>query len=169
MKHLTLIRHAKAVEATQGDDDHERVLRGRGRRAAAELGQQLAGNIPDLILCSTAARTRETVACATGIWPRVPVIRFERELYLVAAARLLRHLEQIEPAFETVWLVGHNPGIHELVRQLAAHAVGAERFPELTQRFPTAARATFAIDTDRWRDLPHARLELLEFVLSMME
>jgi phosphohistidine phosphatase len=164
MKRLTLIRHAKAVEAMPGDDDHERALRGRGRRAAAELGQQSAGTIPDLILCSTAVRTRETVTCAAEIWPRIPVIRFERELYLLDAARLLRHFEQIEPEFESVWLVGHNPGIHDLVRQLAARAAGADRFPDLRQHFPTTARAAFAVNADRWRDLPHAKLELLEFV-----
>ncbi len=79
-KRLTLIRHAKAVEATTFEDDHERALRGRGRRAAAELGQQLAATPPDLILCSTAARTRQTVACATGSWPHSPPIRYERGL-----------------------------------------------------------------------------------------
>lgn len=165
MKQLTLIRHAKAVEATAFEDDHERPLRGRGRRAAAELGAQLEATPPDLILCSTASRTRQTVACATGGWKHSPPIRYERELYLVSAARLLRRLEQIEPDIGSAWLVGHNPGIHDLTRQLAGRAAGAAKWPELMQRFPTAARAVFAIDADRWRDLVHARLELLDFVL----
>jgi len=169
MKLLTLIRHAKAVDATGIEDDHERGLRGRGRRAATELGQQLAASPPDLILCSTALRTRQTVACAIAGWPHSPPIRYERELYLVGAARLLRRLEQIEPEFGSAWLVGHNPGIHDLARQLAGRAAGAERFSELMQRFPTAARAVFTIDADRWRDLVHARLELVDFVLPAAE
>ena len=169
MKLLTLIRHAKAVEATVFEDDHERALRGRGRRAAAVLGQQLAATPPALILCSTAARTRQTVACATGGWDELPPIRYERGLYLVSAGQLLRRLEQIEPEFDSAWLVGHNPGIHDLARQLAGRAQGAEDFPELSQRFPTAARAVFTIDADRWRDLVHARLELKEFVLPTAE
>ena len=169
MKQLILIRHAKAVEATGFEDDHERPLRSRGCRAAAELGAQLEATPPDLILCSTASRTRQTVACATGGWKHLPPIRFERELYLVSAARLLRHLELIEPEIGSAWLVGHNPGIHDLARQLASRSTGAAEFPELMQRFPTAARAVFAIDADRWRDLVHARLELLDFVLPSGE
>jgi phosphohistidine phosphatase len=169
MKLLTLIRHAKAVEATVFEDDHERALRGRGRRAATALGQQLADQPPSLILCSTAARTRQTVACATGGWAEMPPIRYERGLYLVSPGQLLRRLEQIEPEHGSVWLVGHNPGIHDLARQLAGRAQGAEDFPELAQRFPTAARAVFAVDADRWRDLVHAPLQLREFVLPAAE
>ncbi|MGB8840359.1 MAG: histidine phosphatase family protein [Aliidongia sp.] len=165
MKHLTLIRHAKAVDASEGGQDHERGLRERGRMAAAELGRHLAVAPPALILCSTATRTRETVAYAVASWPRLPVIRYLPGLYLASAGGLLRQIEQIEPTFETVWLVGHNPGLHELALQLARHAAGAERFPELAQRFPTAARARFAIDADRWQDLGQARLTLLEFVV----
>jgi phosphohistidine phosphatase len=169
MKLLTLIRHAKAVEATVLEDDHERTLRGRGRRAATELGRQLAETPPDLILCSTSARTRQTVACATAAWPHSPPIRYERGLYLVGAAQLLRRIEQIESEFSSAWLVGHNPGMHDLARQLAGRAAGAERFPELAQRFPTSARAVFKVDADRWRDLVHAKLELVEFVLQGVE
>jgi|HubBroStandDraft_1064217.scaffolds.fasta_scaffold00007_117 phosphohistidine phosphatase len=169
MKHLTLIRHAKAVDAANDEDDHDRVLRGRGRRAAAEIGAQLAAVPPDLVLSSTAARTRETVECAVAGWPHRPAILYEQELYLVSAARLLRRLELIEPEIGAVWIVGHNPGIHELARQLAARASGAGRFPDLMQRFPTGARAVFAIDADRWRALVHAKLELLDYVLPTLE
>jgi phosphohistidine phosphatase len=169
MKLLTLIRHAKAVEATGSEDDHERALRGRGRRAAADLGRQLAATPPDLILCSTASRTRQTVACATADWPHLPPIRYEGELYLASALQLLRQIERIEPEFASVWLVGHNPGVHDLARMLAGHAAGVGRFPELAQRFPTSARAVFAIDADAWRDLVHARLELRDFVLTSAE
>jgi phosphohistidine phosphatase len=166
MKLLTLIRHAKAVEATGYEDDHERDLRGRGRRAAAELGRQLAAPPPDLILCSTAARTRQTVACATADWPSLPPIHYEGELYLVSALQLLRRVERIEPEFSSAWVVGHNPGIHDLARMLATRAAGAERFPELAQRFPTSARAVFAIDADAWRDLVHSLLEFRDFALT---
>jgi phosphohistidine phosphatase len=165
MKQLTLIRHAKAVEASMLEDDHERALRGRGRRAATELGRELAGQIPDLILCSSAARTRETVACAIAVWPHSPPVLYERDLYLESAPRLLRRLERIAPDIGGAWLVGHNPGIHDLARHLAGRAAGVERFAELTQHFPTAARAVFTIDTDRWSDLGHAPLTLVDFVV----
>jgi phosphohistidine phosphatase len=165
VKCLTLIRHAKAVDVTDGGADHERVLRDRGRRAAAVVGRQLAAAPPDLITCSTAARTRETVACAIATWPDLPVVRYQRELYLASARELLRHIEQIEPEFETVWLVGHNPGLHELALLLARRAAGVESFPDLTQGFPTAARAVFAVDADRWRDLGQAGLALVEFAV----
>lgn len=163
MKHLNLIRHGKAVDATGFEEDHERPLRDRGRRASAELGQLLAAPPPDLILCSTALRTRQTVACAIAAWPLVPAIRYEGELYLSSAARLRYCLEQIEPDIDRVWLVGHNPGIHELARLLAGGTAGAVRWPELMQHFPTAARAAFAIDADRWSGLGQARRELVAF------
>ena len=60
LKKLTLLRHAKAVPALPGIDDHARPLNGRGRRAAAQVGIETAGARPDLVLCSSATRTRET-------------------------------------------------------------------------------------------------------------
>lgn len=169
MKQLTLIRHAKAVDSEDFDDDHERPLRGRGHRASAELGRELAGNPPCLILCSTSLRTRQTVADAIAGWPAVPSIRYERALYLSPAATLLGRLRRIEPQFGSVWLVGHNPGMHELARLLARTAAGADSFPVLREQFPTAARAVFALDADDWSQLGTAPQALQDFALPAGE
>jgi phosphohistidine phosphatase len=169
MKQLTLIRHAKAVDGEDFDDDHERPLRGRGHRASSELGRDLASNPPCLILCSTALRTRQTVADVIAGWPAVPPIRYERELYLSTATTLLRRLRRVEPQYGSVWLVGHNPGMHELARLLARNAAGAESFPALREQFPTAARAVFALDADDWSQLGAAPQALQEFALPAGE
>jgi phosphohistidine phosphatase len=169
MKILTLIRHAKAVDAAAGEDDHERPLRERGRHAAMRLGRDTAGTVPDLVLCSTALRTRETFAYAARSWKTAPPVSFERELYLIDAIGLRQRIERLDPAFRSVWLIGHNPGVHELARELAIATPGRQRFAELAHRFPTAARAVFSIDVDDWHDWADARLDLTEFMVPPVD
>jgi phosphohistidine phosphatase len=109
------------------------------------------------------------VADAIAEWPAAPSIRYERELYLSPAAALLRRLRQVEPQFGSVWLVGHNPGMHELARLLARTATGADCFPALREQFPTAARAVFAFDADDWSQLGTAPQALQDFALPAGE
>ncbi|MCD0450605.1 histidine phosphatase family protein [Actinocorallia sp. API 0066] len=112
-KRLLVLRHAKA-EAGFGLADHERPLAERGLRDTAEMGAHLRaeGLRPDLVLCSTALRTRQTLE-GLGL-DDVPV-SFERGIYTGDGYDLLT-LVQITPAeVGTLLLVGHNPAVHELV------------------------------------------------------
>src|SRR5690606_32103833 len=108
-RRLILVRHAKAVEEEVGGD-HARTLSPRGREDAAALGSWLAaeGLVPDQVFCSTAARTRETLALIGAQWPTV----FSDKLYLATAGEILSHAAAAEDAATTVMLVGHNPGMH---------------------------------------------------------
>ena len=72
-------------------------------------------------------------------------------------------LEAVDDAVGSVWLIGHNPGLHELALSLAAPAEGRSRFPDLALRFPTACRAVFRFETECWRDIATARAVLTEF------
>jgi phosphohistidine phosphatase len=165
MKVLTLLRHAKAVEATISQSDHERPLRERGIRSAIWVGRDTAAQIPDLVLCSTSARTRESFTALAQGWGKSPPVRYERELYLADADRLRRRIEQLDAAIGSVWLIGHNPGLHDLARHLAEGAQGRQGFPGLAAHFPTAARAAFAIDSGAWRDFASAPVTLAGFTV----
>jgi phosphohistidine phosphatase len=161
VKYLTLLRHAKAVEAVAGLSDHDRELRPRGRKAAAWVGRETAKAVPELVLCSTSARTRETLAELLDAWGGRPKIEYDRALYLVSADALLRRLAQVSAKVGSIWLVGHNPGVHELALRLAG---AAKAFPELSQRFPTSARAVFSLDGS-WADLGSKPSHLQDFII----
>jgi phosphohistidine phosphatase len=168
MKILTLLRHAKAVEPG-GMEDHARPLAARGRHTARLVGEQTVP--PDLVLSSDAARTRETVEELVQGWnaakqARRPRIRYDHGLYLMPPAALLHRLHAVEDEYASAWLVGHNPGLHELARHLASRATGRAAFPKLNERFPTAARAVFALDAESWGELGTAPIAITEFSVA---
>ncbi len=122
MNRLLLLRHAKAAAPAPGQGDHARTLDPRGRRAAPVIARFMAANhmTPDLVLCSDAARTRETwalVAAENG-WADVDH-QFLKALYLAEAARICHVIQREAGTAATVLVVGHNPGIEELAGALA--------------------------------------------------
>lgn len=150
MRTLILFRHAKAVRAHEADSDEARGLTGRGRRNAAEAGAAMAsaGLAPTLALVSTSERTRQTAEHGLGRFN--PEARFEDALYHAAP-------ESIWDAFsasdaEGVVIVGHNPGIGELVTMLVHQAHdGSKLAREFSGHFPTAAFAAFEIKGELMR------------------
>jgi phosphohistidine phosphatase len=160
---LHLLRHAKS---SWKDDfeDHLRPLNRRGREAAQRLGQhlpRLAGGI-DLVLCSSAVRTRETLDLAfAGVAVR-PRCLIEDELYLAAGDKLLERLRQLRETDGNVLLIGHNPGLYQLAVALAEPDAPRSR-ALATGKFPTAARASFCIAT-RWPALADRHHPLVDYV-----
>ncbi|MEQ1707705.1 MAG: histidine phosphatase family protein [Terricaulis sp.] len=150
MRTLILLRHAKAVRAHEAESDEARALTGRGRHEAALVGAAIedAGLKPQLALVSAAQRTRETAA--HGLQNFALETRFEDALYLAAP-------EGIWDAFvstdsESVVIVGHNPGIGELVSLLIHQAHdGSKLAREFSGHFPTAAFAAFEVKGDLLR------------------
>ncbi len=136
-------------------EDAARPLSKRGRRAAAAIGKWLEdeGLRPSLVLCSTAKRTRETLDLLHGaLGARVP-IRLEPGLYLADAATLLARLQHIARDVPSVLVIAHNPGLQELVEELAAApgAASADIQARLHKKFPTAALARFRLKIDDWK------------------
>ena len=129
---LILLRHAKSDWS--GDEaDLDRPLATRGRRQAPDSGRWLAGNVDaiDLAVVSPAARTRGTwdlVAAELGAAPRV---RVEERVYAASAEGLLDLVRELPVELATVVLVGHNPGLEDLVSRLTGEWV----------RMPTSALA----------------------------
>lgn len=150
MRTLVLFRHAKAVRPHEAESDKARGLTGRGRREAADAGAAMgaAGLAPTLALVSTSQRTRETAE--HGLANFKLETQFEEALYHAEP-------ESIWDAFAasdapSVAIVGHNPGLGELVQILVRQAHDNSRMAkDLAGHFPTAAFAAFEIRGDLLR------------------
>ena len=121
---LHVLRHAKSSRDDPSLADRDRPLAPRGVRNAAVLAEQLsrAGFAPDLVLCSPALRTRETLALIEPALARRPQIHFEERLYGAAAEELVAVLRTVPDAVSSVLLIGHNPGLEELGALLDPHS-----------------------------------------------
>lgn len=121
MKTLLLLRHAKSDWDHPGLSDHQRPLNSRGLAAADKMGawmnsQQIQ---PEWIICSTATRTRETLAAVTQhLQTPEAQVQLDDTLYLASTNTLLQLLEHCPPERDHILLIGHNPGIEELVECL---------------------------------------------------
>jgi phosphohistidine phosphatase len=165
MHHLHLLRHAKS-DRNEAVEDRERALSRRGRETARRVGETLPAALGrvDLVLCSTALRTRETAALALAGFAPAPRILFEDSLYLAGHAALLRRLRLIDESAGAVIVIGHNPGLHELALALASS--DSPRYRALAAgKFPTAARASLAIE-GAWSSLGRSRHALTDYVTA---
>ena len=119
MRRLVILRHAKAANP-EGVDDHERPLAARGHVDAAAVGAWLVGHdtAPDLVLCSTSRRTRETWADVAAALPTTPTVRYDDRVYLASALDLLELVTEVDDDVQTLALVGHNPSTSQLSRLL---------------------------------------------------
>lgn len=148
MERLILLRHGKAERESATGDDFARRLTERGRRDAREAGQRLddMGFGPDLCLVSAAARTRDTWEALQPVCPGCAV-RFEPDLYHAEAETVLRLARKAAAEARNLMVIGHNPGLHELVlRLLIEGGASADLLNSARARFPTSAAAVFLFD-----------------------
>jgi phosphohistidine phosphatase len=161
---LHLLRHAKSSWRDAGLEDRDRPLNARGHHAGQLVAALLAREpVPDLVLCSSALRTRETFEHLARAYGRTPVVSIEDRLYLATARDLLERIEAVENDVGTLLVIGHNPGLHELAAALARHGPRAER-ARLAAKFPTAALASFRV-AGSWHALSHAPIALVSYVV----
>ena len=162
MRQLLLLRHAKSNWDDPRLNDHDRPLDDGGQRAATVLRAAILDLelVPDLILVSSARRTRETLELLEPL-PGTVRIQRQNELYLASPRQLLEQISDIPADTGRVMIIGHNPGLHDLAMMLIGpHAVSLNQphTMRVARGFPTAALAEFAV-AGSWRDLPHgARL-----------
>lgn len=161
---LHLLRHAKSSWRDAGLEDRDRPLNARGHHAAQLVAALLAREpIPDLVLCSSALRTRETFDYLARAYGRTPPVSIEEGLYLATARALLERIEAVEDEVATLLVIGHNPGLHELAVALARHGPRADR-ARLAAKFPTAALASFRV-AGPWHAIGHAPIALASYVV----
>jgi phosphohistidine phosphatase len=121
---LVVIRHAKS-DWGQGVPDDERPLNERGRRDAPAAGRWLLDNVAglDLVLCSTAARARQTWRLVTAAFDEAPKVKYDQRVYAAGPDDLMSVLDELSDDLATVGLVGHNPGLSELVETISGERV----------------------------------------------
>ncbi|WP_330292518.1 SixA phosphatase family protein [Streptomyces sp. NBC_00576] len=161
LRRLVVLRHAKSAWPT-GVDDHDRPLGPRGLRDAPAAGRALAEAdcLPDLALCSTAERARRTLELAAAEWGAPAPVRHDPRLYGADVPELLAVVREVPPTVGTLLLVGHNPGLEELVLELAGDALDTVR-----TKFPTSAVAVLAWHGDSWHDLAPGTALLTDMIV----
>jgi len=142
MKTLLLLRHAKSSHKDNELDDHDRPLNKRGKRDAPRMGQLLKDEdlLPGYIVSSTATRARKTaeqVIAASGYRGET---RLTGELYMTSGQSLRDVIAGLPDAAARVLLVGHNPGLEELLESLLG----------VYTPLSTAALAHVELDTEHW-------------------
>lgn len=159
MRHLLILRHAKSDWYTGVATDFERPLSERGKNDAPRVGRWLRqeGLVPDYVICSTAKRARETAlwVCREVAY-REEYVDWEPQVY-AATVQVLREVLALCPVEKkTVLLVGHNPGLEELLLYLARDTVKVPQDGLLK----TATLAHIAMPDD-WTELPEGAAHLV--------
>jgi len=154
MLRLMLLRHAKSDWSRPGISDHQRPLNRRGRAAAPRMGTYMAEEqlVPQLVLVSTALRTRET-------WQRVSQslrgqvrTSFDERLYESSPATILSVIRETPAPITALMIVGHNPGLHAVALALTGSGEPGAR-SQLAEKFPTCALAVLDFAVDQWSAL----------------
>ncbi|KUH37153.1 MULTISPECIES: SixA phosphatase family protein [Streptomyces] len=161
-RRIVLLRHAKAEWAQESD--HERPLADRGRKDAPVAGRWLAGAglVPDLTLCSTAVRTRETWKLVVHELPQRPRTVYDERIYEASLGELIALLNETDDDVRDLLLVGHNPGVHALADALAGEAEGDLLARMNRSGFPTSAVAVLTFDGS-WKSVEHGVGRLAAF------
>ncbi|MFF4395338.1 SixA phosphatase family protein [Streptomyces sp. NPDC001480] len=153
LRRLIVLRHAKSAWPPDVPD-HDRPLAPRGRRDAPAAGRALAAAdpLPDLALCSTAVRARQTWELASAQWGTPPPVRFDPRLYAAGVPELLEVVREVPSEVAGLLLVGHNPGLEDLVLELAGEALD-DALDRVRTKFPTSAVADLTWYGPSWPDL----------------
>ena len=144
MKTLTILRHAKSSWKDASLADHDRPLNNRGERDAPVMAERLkhAGIRPSLIVTSSAVRAWKTAKIiARGISYPVEFLQREKELYHAGVSTLLRVLNEQDNGFNSILMVGHNPGLTDFANFLV---------PGLTDNIPTCGFVSVTAEKDHW-------------------
>lgn len=141
-KTLMAMRHAKSSWDHIGLDDHDRPLNERGLRDAPRMAEWLQNHdlVPERIISSTAVRAITTAEILAEHLKPTPTVVPHRDLYLADPEEYYQALRLLGDPCERVMVVGHNPGLEELVEQLSGEF----------HRMPTAAIAVFDVAIREW-------------------
>lgn len=157
MRRLMLLRHAKFDSIPAPPRDHEHPLSPAGRETAPRVANYLAKHAlnPDLVVCSTAVRARETVDLGASAFERKPRIIYDSRVYNADPDRLLKVVHETPDAVHTLLLVGHNPGLQCFAGLLIATGE-IEIRQQLLADLPPTGLAIIDFQVDDWRKV-HAQ------------
>jgi phosphohistidine phosphatase len=169
MRRLLILRHAKAGPHDE-KHDKERQLTDRGRSDSALMGRMMRekGYVPQLVFCSSAARTRETWEHTGPELHAEPETKFLDALYDASAGTILNCLQCASDAAASLLYIGHNPGLEDLARMLVREARSGDerrRMAALMSNYPTAALAVIDFAVDHWIEIAPREGTLADFVM----
>lgn len=154
MIRLLLLRHAKSSWDSPDATDFERPLNSRGMKTAPFMGQYMADHalIPDKILCSTARRTRDTLAGLLPAFPNDHTIHLLQRLYDSPERNYIDPIKVYGQAAKTILLIGHCPTIQQTAIDLIGNG-NPDLKDEIVAHYPTAALAVIDFDREAWTDI----------------
>ena len=160
MKNLLVLRHAKSSWENAELSDFERPLNKRGLETIQIIGQEFFRlNLPtDLILSSPAKRAKQTAVLVKESGGIAGEIKYADGIYEASVMKLLHIVSEIDDKFNHVLLVGHNPGLEELIRVLTGNI----------QVMPTATLAKLDLDIETWLEIT-ANCGKLDFAITPKE
>ncbi len=166
LKTLTLLRHAKSSWDDRVARDFDRPLNARGTRAARTMGTEMQrlGLAFDRVVASPAVRVRDTLAGVGAGYGPLPEPVFETRIYLASADTLLDIVQATSDAADRLLLVGHNPGLEDLVFLLVPDEDDDVERDKVEEKYPTAALAEIVFDTDSWTDAAAGTGRLVRFL-----
>lgn len=163
MKKVILLRHAKSSWDNPDLDDHDRPLNARGRSAAPVIAEWLGrkNHLPTLVLCSTSARTRETLSLMEQVRSVALETHFLSQLYHASPETMLETLRAVSDTFDSAMIIGHQPGLGAMARVMS-NGVSA-RCRRAFEHFPTAAAAVLEIGVDDWKAVGYGTAKFVDF------
>ena len=160
MKTLFVLRHAKSSWENPDWSDFERPLNSNGLDAARFIGELIyeRGLQPQIIVSSPAKRAKQTAVLVKEIAEVAKPVKFDERIYEASPLALFNLIREFDEKWESVLIVGHNPGFENLVRTLTGETVS----------MPTAALARINLEIENWHDL-ETNLNKLEFLIRPKE
>ena len=151
MKTLALFRHAKSDWSDARARDFDRPINERGMRGAAAMGAHIRDGQWrfDRIIASPAVRVAQTIEIASQAWGRTFPIQWDRRIYLASSATLIDLLREVEGNPASLLMVGHNPGLEDLIFDLVPED-GSPLRAIVERKFPTATFAVLECAVDHW-------------------
>ena len=155
MKTLGIFRHAKSDWNDARLRDFDRPLNKRGRKGAAIMGEHIRndGRAWKRILASPAVRVTQTIELASEAAGMAPPVSWDRRIYLANSATLMDLLREQEGDPASIMLIGHNPGLEDLIFDLVPDDGTSPLRDVVEEKFPTAAYAVLELDIDSWDDI----------------
>jgi phosphohistidine phosphatase len=155
LKTLGLFRHAKSDWHDPRARDFDRPLNRRGEKGAALIGRHIFnhGVQWDKVLASPAVRVAETIELAAKAAGRPIAVNWDRRIYLASSATLLDLLREQKDDPGTVLMVGHNPGLEDVIFDLVSDDGTSPLRDEVEVKFPTASFAVLELDIVHWDEL----------------
>lgn len=164
MKTLALFRHAKSDWTDARARDFDRPLNARGIRGATAMGRHVREGRWrfDRIIASPAVRVAETIEVASKAWGRTFPVEWDRRIYLASSATLIDLLREVQDDPQSLLMVGHNPGLEDLIFDLVPDDGTSPLRAIVERKFPTATFAVLELAIDCWNELDEGCGKLVE-------